>query len=82
MRRNAWIAMALVVLIVVLLVAAVLRSVGELGEIYDEDDDEEAGDLKPDLVKEDALGMATKGLKGAKIEQSGRSGEPRPLQSA
>jgi hypothetical protein len=60
MRRNAWIAMALVVLIIVLLVAAVLRSVAEVREIFEEDDDE--------------VGMANLGAEGAKIE-SGRSGE-------
>jgi hypothetical protein len=66
----------------VLVVAAVLRSVGELREIYDEDDDEETGKPKPDLVKEDALGVATKELKGAKINKVAGRGSRVPRQSA
>jgi hypothetical protein len=73
--------MALVILILVLLVAAVLRSVAELREIY-EDNNEETGKPKPDLVKEDAPGRATEGTESAKIRTSGRSSEPPPTRQS
>jgi hypothetical protein len=52
MNRNAWIAVAIVVLVVVLLLAAFLRSVGELQEIYDEENDED-GKLEPNSIERD-----------------------------
>jgi hypothetical protein len=71
MRRKAWIAMALVLLVIVLLVVAVLRSVAELREIYEEDDDE--------------VGMANQRTEGAKIEKwqvGGAAESPLPIRLA
>jgi hypothetical protein len=52
MGRNAWIAMVLVVLIIVLLLVGIIRSVGELQEIFEEDDEANGGP-KPEWAKRD-----------------------------